>query len=143
MQQPGKQNPRVVRLMQSKEAREPGASRQNRQRTLCPQDTLWEFYYIECKMNCQSNKKNTLKKQTIMHNISNCLFLIVRHFKHCKENKRTRDCNLSTFQTECSSGSIQNTRKKQLQFCFFLFKNTCYLYKIHYSKHWKSYYPFY
>lgn len=36
-------------------------------------------------MNCQSNKKNTFKTTCIT--FSQLPFLIVRHFKHYKENK--------------------------------------------------------
>lgn len=50
---------------------EGGASawKANRLKIFHPQDVLWKFYYIECKMNCQSNKKNTFLFKNNMHNI--------------------------------------------------------------------------
>lgn len=67
-----------------------GEWKANRPERLCPQDVLWKFYYIECKMNCQSNKKNTFFLKNHMHNIFQLSFLIVRHFKHYKKNKEKK-----------------------------------------------------
>lgn len=121
-----------------------GEWKANRPERLCPQDVLWKFYYIECKMNCQSNKKNTFFLKNHMHNIFQLSFLIVRHFKHYKKNKEKKPETVTSVHFKRNVPQVnQKCKKKQLQFRFFSFKNTCYLYKIHYSKHWKSYYPFY
>lgn len=48
-----------------------------------------------------------------MHNNFQLPFLIVRHFKHYKENKEKKPetVNISTFQTECPSGQLKMQEK--------------------------------
>lgn len=46
-----------------------------------------------------------------MHNIFQLPFLMVRHFKHYKENEKNQNCNVSTFHTECPSDQLKMQEK--------------------------------